>query len=318
MNNSQPLVTCGVTTYNAEQSIDYAIESIKNQTYKNLELIIVDDKSTDRTVEIIKKINLTDFLQYKLIINPINKGVAYGRNIIINNSSGDFIIFFDDDDYSYKNRVENQIKTILEFEKNKSSRFKEINSPLCFTNRNIIFKNKKVVCKSIIIEDLGKDKDNYVGALLSANNFPLNGRPGSSATCTLCARKSVFEKISFFNSELRRCEDLELAIRALQKDICLISTNTILVDQFYTKTSDKQNWRSYEFKVIELHKRWLRKRNLYEFALLYLKLKYSFFNLDLKSFTKIFFILIITYPKKVTLKIFSSLNTFIFTMRSFF
>ena len=165
----------------------------KINLYKNLELLIVDDKSTDRTLEIIKELNLSYFFKYTLISNKINKGVAYGRNLIIKKSSGDFIIFFDDDDYSYKNRVESQIKRILEFENKFSSNFQKNNSPLCFTNRNILYKNKKLICKSIIIDDLSKYKDKYIGALLSANNFPINGRSGSSATCTLCARKSTFE-----------------------------------------------------------------------------------------------------------------------------
>mgnify|MGYP001180394233 CR=1 FL=1 len=315
MNNSNPLVTCGLTTYNAEKTIAYSIESIKNQSYNNLELLIVDDKSTDRTIEIIKDLNLSNYFKTTLISNQVNKGVAYGRNLIIQKSSGDFIIFFDDDDYSYKYRVESQIKKIIEFENKISPNSQKNNSPLCYTNRNIIFRNKKLICKSIIIDDLSKYRDKYIGALLSADNFPINGRSGSSATCTLCARKSTFEKI-LFNNELRRCEDLEFAIRALQQDICLISTDTILVDQFYTKTLDKKDWRIYEFKVLEIHKDWLLKNNLYEFALLYLKLKNSFLYLDLRTFTKIFFVLITKYPLKVSLKLLSALNTFTFTIKS--
>ena len=128
--------------------------------------------------------------------------------------------------------------------------------------------------------------------------------------------KKIYIRKLLFNKELRRCEDLEFAIRALKSNICLISTDTILVDQFFTKTPDKKDWRQYEFKVLEIHKEWLLKKNLYEFAILYLRLKNSFLYLDVMNFIKILFILIIKYPLKVFLKIISALNTFTFTIKS--
>ena len=85
-----------------------------------------------------------------------------------------------------------------------------------------------------------------------------------------------------FNETLRRCEDLEISIKALRKGIALISNNNVLVNQYYSNTIDKLNANVYELKVIELNKDWLKKRNLYEFSILYTKLKHSFKNGDIK------------------------------------
>ena len=83
---------------------------------------------------------------------------------------------------------------------------------------------------------------------MSAGPFPKYGVLGSTATCTLFARKSTFIKIDMFNETLRRCEDLEISIKALKKGISLISNNNILVNQYYSNTIDKLNSHLYELK----------------------------------------------------------------------
>ena len=205
-------------------------------------------------------------------------GVGYSRNRCIDNAKGEFICFFDDDDISSLNRIEKQLDSLKKYEKiilngniNKS--------PLCFTDRIIHFANKKkLYCKGISTFKFEDYKDEYVNSLLSAGPFPKYGVLGSTATCTLFARKSIFIEIGMFNETLRRCEDLEISIKALKKGIALISNNNVLVNQYYSNTIDKLNANVYELKVIELNKDWLKKRNLYEFSILYTKLKHSFFK----------------------------------------
>lgn len=85
-----------VPVYNAEKYIDKNIKSILNQTYQNLEVIVINDGSTDKTLDILKKYSYDDRLK---IINQKNHGVSHARNIGIDFSTGMYIYFVDSDDY---------------------------------------------------------------------------------------------------------------------------------------------------------------------------------------------------------------------------
>ena len=87
----------------------------------------------------------------------------------------------------------------------------------------------------------------------------MKGNAGSSATCTLFARKKLFLDLNLFNPELRRCEDLDLAIKAVINKVELISTNSLIVNQYYTDTLDKKGSYIYEFKILKIHEKWLKK-----------------------------------------------------------
>ena len=98
-----------IPVYNSAKYITQCIESVINQTYKNIEIIIIDDNSTDESIEIIKKIKDK---RIKLISIKQNKGVANARNTGIKKATGDYICFLDSDDYWYKNKIEKQIDFI--------------------------------------------------------------------------------------------------------------------------------------------------------------------------------------------------------------
>ena len=98
-----PLVSVIMPAYNAENYISYAIESILNQTYSKIELIIVDDNSTDKTWEII---NLFNDRRIKRIRNSRNRGIAYSTNRAIKESNGEYIALMDDDDIAVSTRIE--------------------------------------------------------------------------------------------------------------------------------------------------------------------------------------------------------------------
>lgn len=96
-------------TYNCEKYIKDAIQSVKNQTYKNWKLIIIDDASTDNTIKEIEK-NIKEIEAKTLLIKSHNHvGVAETRNIGINESKSKYIAFLDADDIWEKNKLEEQI-----------------------------------------------------------------------------------------------------------------------------------------------------------------------------------------------------------------
>ena len=93
----QPLVSVIIPCYNREHVILRAIESVLKQTYDNVEVIIVDDGSMDKSYETIKK-EYHDDERIIVIKQKENRGVAHARNIGINNANGKFIAFLDSDD----------------------------------------------------------------------------------------------------------------------------------------------------------------------------------------------------------------------------
>lgn len=100
-----------IPVYNSAKYIKQCIDSVINQTYKNIEIIIVDDNSIDESIEIIKKIKDK---RIKLISIKKNKGVANARNTGIKNAIGDYICFLDSDDYWNKDKIEKQVNFIEE------------------------------------------------------------------------------------------------------------------------------------------------------------------------------------------------------------
>jgi len=99
----EPLVTVVISVYNKELYITQAIESVINQTYRNLDIIVVDDGSTDSSLEIIKQYNGSDS-RLRFYTQP-NQGVASCRNRGLSDSAGEFIIFLDGDDYLYSEYI---------------------------------------------------------------------------------------------------------------------------------------------------------------------------------------------------------------------
>lgn len=99
-----PLVSCIVPVFNGERFLAEAIGSILGQTYRNLEVIVVDDGSTDDTASIVA--GFGDSVRY---IRQANAGPATARNRGIRDAHGDFIAFLDADDLWHEDKLEQQL-----------------------------------------------------------------------------------------------------------------------------------------------------------------------------------------------------------------
>lgn len=95
---NQPLVSIGVPCYNSSETIQRTLDSIQAQNYKNIELIISDNCSTDSTRQIIES-NESCFANVKLLWQPMNKGMHANFLRAIELSSGDYFLFLAADDY---------------------------------------------------------------------------------------------------------------------------------------------------------------------------------------------------------------------------
>ena len=107
----EPLVSIIMPLYNCEVYIQESIESVRQQTYKNWELIIVDDASTDRSVNIVNQIMKKEPRICLTSLN-VNSGVSNARNIAIKKSKGKFIAFLDSDDLWLPTKLVKQIEAM--------------------------------------------------------------------------------------------------------------------------------------------------------------------------------------------------------------
>lgn len=104
----EPLISIITPLYNSEKYIRETIESVLNQTYKNWEMLIVDDCSKDNGVKIVNEYVLKD-KRIKLFKNEKNEGVSFTRNRAIDLSQGKYIAFLDSDDLWKKEKLKKQI-----------------------------------------------------------------------------------------------------------------------------------------------------------------------------------------------------------------
>lgn len=113
-NQTSPLVSFSVITYNHEKYIEEALESIINQTFKNFEVVIVNDGSTDNTDKIIRQF-IEKYPDYLInYINQENQGPSSATNTAILNAKGKYIAFMSGDDVCYYHRLERQLKFVEE------------------------------------------------------------------------------------------------------------------------------------------------------------------------------------------------------------
>ena len=108
----QPIISVVMPVYNAESYLEEAIESVVSQTFKDFEFIIIDDGSSDNSLEIIKKFSKNDNRIF--YISRENKGIIHSLNEGLNKSSGLYIARMDADDVSYPKRLEIQYNFMVE------------------------------------------------------------------------------------------------------------------------------------------------------------------------------------------------------------
>lgn len=188
MNEIVPIVSIIIPTYNRANLIGKSIDSVLNQTFKDFEVIIVDDGSTDDTKNVVESFN---DIRIIYIRNKKNKGACFARNIGIKIAKGEFIAFQDSDDEWLPKKLEKQINV-----------FKTL------PQENIVYtgfwkiKDDK---KTYIPLNRVKQKEGNIYKELLKGNF--------ISTQTLLVRKKCFEKSGIFDENLPRFQDWELVLR---------------------------------------------------------------------------------------------------------
>lgn len=204
------MISVIIPTYNRGNTIKRSIESVLKQGKYIGEIIIVDDNSSDNTVDIIKQINDK---RIKYIKNKKSCGACYSRNVGIENSQFDIIAFNDSDDEWINNKLEKQIKYILEQD------YDVVTSGYT----RILDNKSKYIGKNINDDEIFLEllKSNFIG------------------TPTIVGRKGVF-KNEKFDYDLPRFQDWELMIR-IAKKYRVKFINEPLVNAYVQKNSLTKN-----------------------------------------------------------------------------
>lgn len=108
--NSTPLVSVLVPVYNVEKYLDECINSIESQTYKNLEVIFVNDGSTDNSLDILNRRKRNNYI----VISQQNSGSAFTRNTCMHFAKGEFLTFLDSDDMLMPYAISDMVEAALE------------------------------------------------------------------------------------------------------------------------------------------------------------------------------------------------------------
>ncbi|MEK5754856.1 glycosyltransferase family 2 protein [Acinetobacter variabilis] len=112
--NHNPVISIGIPFYNAEKYLKFAIQSVMNQSYKNWELILVDDGSIDNSLKIAQEFAHKD-IRIRVICDGKNRQLPYRLNQLIKESKGKFIARMDADDIMHPLRLEKQLEVLREY-----------------------------------------------------------------------------------------------------------------------------------------------------------------------------------------------------------
>lgn len=199
------LISVIVPVYNSEKYLEKCIGSILNQTYENLELILIDDGSKDNSGLICDKYAAFD--KRVKVIHKENAGVSSARNQGVDCASGEYIAFVDSDDWL----EESTFQILIDLLKYK-------NSDMVVSN--VYFRNEKEVCS------IGIPANEHTYSPEEANQLLLKFQFSSSLWLCLYSRKLI--KGNYLNESIHFWEDLEYQYRIISKANNIVVNNTPL------------------------------------------------------------------------------------------
>lgn len=198
MKTNQPLVTIITPTYNSSRFINQTIKSVQSQTYSNWEMIIIDDSSSDNTLEKVNEQQNNDN-RIKVIELKENSGAAVARNTGIKNAQGKYLAFLDSDDFWESTKLEKQVNFMM-----------ENNYLFTYSSYSIMNESGKPLDKSVI----APEKINYRFLLRS---------PGSIGCLTVMLDRENIDDILMPNIKTR--QDFALWLKILKKGITAYGIN---------------------------------------------------------------------------------------------
>jgi len=185
------LITILINSYNGEKTIHETIKSALAQTYKKYEILIIDDASSDNTINLIKKFKNKKIRLYR---NKENIGLGKCRLLAQSKIRGEYVCILDQDDVWNKNKIKSQLKLFL---KNK-------NIGLVATGYKLIDENNK----TISLENKYYDMKNFLNYLSFKNIF---------AHSTIMYKTEYAKSVGWYSNKLTYAQDFDLTVKILKK-----------------------------------------------------------------------------------------------------
>lgn len=258
-----PLISLGISCFNAEDTITRAIESALAQEWPNLEILIVDDCSSDRSVEIIQKFEKRDS-RVKFHRHKRNQGLAGAINTIAKHARGEYVALFDDDDESHPSRIKKQYLRLVNFEAIHPSR-----PVVCYSNRRVLNNGTEETRVAI-----GREQPEPHGSMVADYLLWLKMTRGyvwgAFASCTMMVSKKVLKDFPF-DTNFRRSAEWDFAVRVALDGGYFIATNEYLIVQHLNESPEKGGRVPLEnhLRLIRKHGGYLRRRYTYWGAILF-------------------------------------------------
>lgn len=222
-------VSVVIPTYNAENFLERTIESVIHQTYSDWELLIVDDKSTDKTRDIIKRYENYDSRIRGIFLDKNSGGPAYPKNIGVKNSNGRYIAFLDHDDVWLPEKLAKQV-LLLEHTPNR-----------CTVLVTGDFYIQSVGCKHLV--HISEKSINLLECVMNYNYI-------HTCSSILCKRE-LFDYVGFFDEALQQGDDWDFYIRILAGGHHMESVN-VPVCVWTTQKGSISGTLSYTRRAVEL------------------------------------------------------------------
>jgi glycosyltransferase involved in cell wall biosynthesis len=226
MNLKYPDYSAILTTYNAQDSVRAALHSIINQLVPPAQIFVIDDASSDSTVEIIRE-EMNKGVNLTLIVNEVNRGQSWGRNLGADLAFTDYLLFFDDDDVSLPNRSLIQL------------------SNLAGGFQASYVSSKKIYSNKYEVSHINSDFNVAQMDMETAFKLIFLGKEISPSvriavpSCTLAVQRCAFLNVGGFDIELKRLEDMDFFLKSIKNNFELIWSSELGVLRHHSEGDDK-------------------------------------------------------------------------------
>ena len=221
--NRNPLVSVIIPTYNCAPYIAEAIESVLAQGYRNFEIIVVDDGSTDNT-----RVVLGPYWERIIYLEQVNQGVVAARNVGIEYARGELIAFLDADDVWFPRKLALQIQAYQQYPE----------AGLAFTDCSY-FDESHAVDGSLFSKRVRRWFNSHrdeAGAVAHGWLYKELLQSNCMHTSSVLVRRDVLDKVGLFNGDFKICQDYDLWLRIARK-YPVVCINSVLCGYRYRRDS---------------------------------------------------------------------------------
>lgn len=224
-NRTEPLVSVIIAVYNGEDTIGKTIESVLSQTYYNMEIIIVDDASTDRSKEIISGYRDERMRTFFL---ETNNNVCNAGNVGFHNARGKYVALIGHDDLWDKEKLRKQVAFLEEHSAYSA----------CFTWIHVIDEHDNISNQENYLLRLKLCSDNlsqsrWVNRMMETSNY--------MCAPSACIRREMLEKVGYYRYGLLQLQDFELWLRLLSEGPVYFLQERLTYYRQFSKKDKKQN-----------------------------------------------------------------------------